>query len=221
MRKQSIVDQAIETGIVPLFTHNDLDLCLGVLRASYEAGIRVFEFTNRTEKSFENFKEMVKVKSKEMPDLALGIGTIYDVEMAQKYIDIGAEFIVAPVFNPAVGALCKEQNIPWMPGVMTVTEVYNARQAGAEMIKIFPGDAVGSKFVKSLRGPMADVKLMVTGGVSPTNESLSEWFGAGANCVGLGSQLAPKEAIAAKDFNKIREIIQEAIAMIAQIRTQA
>ncbi|MFB0907798.1 MAG: bifunctional 4-hydroxy-2-oxoglutarate aldolase/2-dehydro-3-deoxy-phosphogluconate aldolase, partial [Spirosomataceae bacterium] len=95
MRKQSIVDQAIETGIVPLFTHNDLDLCMGVLKAAYKAGIRVFEFTNRTEKSFENFKKLVEVKSKEMPDLALGIGTIYDVEMAQKYIDIGAEFIVA------------------------------------------------------------------------------------------------------------------------------
>lgn len=218
MRKQSVVDQAIETGIVPLFTHNDLDTCIGVLKASYEAGIRVFEFTNRTEKSFENFKQLVKVKSKEMPDLALGIGTIYDVDTAKKYIDIGAEFIVAPVLNPAVGALCKEHNIPWMPGVMTVTEVYNARQAGAEMIKIFPGDAVGSKFVKSLRGPMPDVKLMVTGGVSPTEISLSEWFGAGANCVGLGSQLAPKEAIEAKDFAKVREIIRHAIAVIGQVR---
>jgi 2-dehydro-3-deoxyphosphogluconate aldolase/(4S)-4-hydroxy-2-oxoglutarate aldolase len=218
MRKQSIVDQAIETGIVPLFTHNDLDLCMGVLKAAYKAGIRVFEFTNRTEKSFENFKKLVEVKSKEMPDLALGIGTIYDVEMAQKYIDIGAEFIVAPVFNPAVGKLCKEQNIPWMPGVMTVTEVYNARQAGAEMIKIFPGDAVGSKFVKSLRGPMPDVKLMVTGGVSPTKESLGEWFSAGANCVGLGSQLAPKEAIDNKDFDKVRDIMQRAIAIIQQVR---
>jgi 2-dehydro-3-deoxyphosphogluconate aldolase/(4S)-4-hydroxy-2-oxoglutarate aldolase len=101
---------------------------------------------------------------------------------------------------------------------MTVTEVYNARQAGAEMIKIFPGDAVGSKFVKSLRGPMADVKLMVTGGVSPTKESLGEWFGAGANCVGLGSQLAPKEAIANKDFDKVRDIMQRAIAIIQQVR---
>lgn len=218
MRKQSIVDQAIETGIVPLFTHNDLETCVGVLKAAYEAGIRVFEFTNRTEKSLENFKQLVTIKSKQMPDMALGIGTIYDVGTAQNYLDIGAEFIVAPVLNPAVGALCKEHSIPWMPGVMTVTEVYNARQAGAEMIKIFPGDAVGSKFVKSLRSPMADVKLMVTGGVSPTKESLSEWFGAGANCVGLGSQLAPKEVIMAKDFNKIREIMKHAIAIIGQVR---
>ena len=216
--KNITLAQVEATGLVPLFTHNDLDLCLGVLRACYEAGVRVFEFTNRTQNSFNNFAELIKIAEVEMPEMILGIGTIYDAKMAEKFIDIGTNFIVAPIVNPEVGKVCVEAGIPWMPGVMTVTEIYNARQAGAEYIKIFPGEVVGAAFVKAIKGPMPDVKIMVTGGVSPTSESLKTWFGAGTNAVGIGSQLVPKEVLESKDFSKVTQIVGNALDIIKELK---
>lgn len=216
--KNTTLAQVSATGLVPLFTHNDLDICLGVLRACYEAGVRVFEFTNRTENSFVNFKELISIAETEMPEMILGIGTIYDAATANKYIEIGTNFIVAPIMNPEVGAVCQEAGIPWMPGVMTVTEIYNARIAGAEFIKIFPGEVLGPGFVKALKAPMPDVQVMVTGGVSPTQESLKTWFGAGATAVGIGSQLVPKEVLASKDFAQVTGIVANALKIIKEVK---
>lgn len=216
--KNITLAQVSATGLVPLFTHNDLDICLGVLRACYEAGVRVFEFTNRTENSYTNFKELISIAETEMPEMILGIGTIYDAATAKKYIEIGTNFIVAPIMNPEVGAVCQEAGIPWMPGVMTVTEIYNARISGAEFIKIFPGEVLGPGFVKALKGPMADVQIMVTGGVSPTNESLKSWFGAGATAVGIGSQLVPKEVLASKNFAEVTSIVAYALKIIKEVK---
>jgi 2-dehydro-3-deoxyphosphogluconate aldolase/(4S)-4-hydroxy-2-oxoglutarate aldolase len=216
--KNTTLAQVNATGLVPLFTHNDLDICLGVMRACYEAGVRVFEFTNRTENSYNNFKELISIAETEMPELILGIGTIYDAATANKYIEIGTNFIVAPIMNPEVGAVCQEAGIPWMPGVMTVTEIYNARIAGAEFIKIFPGEVLGPAFVKALKAPMPDVQVMVTGGVSPTTESLKTWFGVGASAVGIGSQLVPKEVLASKDFAQITGIVANALRIIQEVK---
>lgn len=216
--KNTTLAQVSKTGLVPLFTHNDLDICLGVLRACYEAGVRVFEFTNRTENSFNNFTQLISIAESEMPEMILGIGTIYDADTARKYIKIGANFIVAPIMNPEVGAVCQEAGIPWMPGVMTVTEIYNARVAGAEFIKIFPGEVLGPAFVKALKAPMPDVQVMVTGGVSPTVESLKTWFGAGANAVGIGSQLVPKDVLAVQDFAQVTSIVSNALKIIQEVK---
>ena len=216
--KNITLAQVSATGLVPLFTHNDLDICLGVIRACYAAGVRVFEFTNRTENSYVNFKELISIAATEMPEMILGIGTIYDAATAKKYIEVGTNFIVAPIMNPEVGAVCQEAGIPWMPGVMTVTEIYNARVAGAEFIKIFPGEVLGPAFVKALKAPMPDVQVMVTGGVSPTNESLKSWFGAGATAVGIGSQLVPKDVLAIKDYAQVTNIVANALKIIKEVK---
>jgi 2-dehydro-3-deoxyphosphogluconate aldolase/(4S)-4-hydroxy-2-oxoglutarate aldolase len=121
--------------------------------------------------------------------MILGIGTIVDAETAENYVKLGADFIVQPGTTKEVSEVCKKHNIAWVPGVMTPTEIYSALSLGASMVKIFPGNIVGSAYVKALRGPMPTVKIMVTGGVEPTEGSLKEWFDAGANAVGLGSQL--------------------------------
>jgi 2-dehydro-3-deoxyphosphogluconate aldolase/(4S)-4-hydroxy-2-oxoglutarate aldolase len=120
--------------------------------------------------------------------------------------------------NPEVGAVCLEAGIPWMPGVMTVTEIYNARMAGAEFIKIFPGEVLGPGFVKALKAPMPDVQVMVTGGVSPTTDSLKTWFGAGATAVGIGSQLVPKDVLASKDFAQVKGIVANALQIIQEVK---
>lgn len=207
-----------EIGILPLFYHADIDIAKEVVQASYRAGARVFEFTNRGENAYGVFVELLEFVHNTLPGMAMGIGTIYDAETAQKFIDAGTDFIVTPCLNPAVGATCIQAGIPWIPGITTLTEIYNARQAGAEVVKLFPGEVVGSRFVKAIKGPMPDVKIMVTGGVQPTRESIGEWFGAGAYAVGLGSNLFPKEVLATGDYAWIEQKITESIALIKEFR---
>ncbi len=215
---QAILTKLEEDGILPLFYSADLETAKSVVRASYEGGSRVFEFTNRGEKAYEVFEGLIAFVRQELPGLSLGIGTVYDVTTAEKFIEAGADFIVQPIFNAAVGASCNRAGIPWFPGVSTLTEIYNARIAGADVVKLFPGDVVGSKFIKAIKGPMSDVKVVVTGGVKPTRESLSEWFGAGAFAVGLGSNLFPSDLIEARQFDQISRQIKECLELVKAIR---
>lgn len=175
--------------IVPVFYHADVAYAKRIVQACYAGGLRVFEFTNRGEKAFDVFSELQSFVAEQCPEMLLGIGTIYKAEDAERFIAAGTDFVVQPVATAEVAAVCKQHNIPWMPGTMTPTEIYNATQLGAAVVKIFPGNMVGPSYIKALRGPMPDVILMVTGGVEPTNESVADWFGAGVNAVGMGSQL--------------------------------
>lgn len=218
LEKQTILDALYEGGVLPLFYHDDADVAIEVLKATYRAGLRVFEFTNRGTNALATFGKLATYAHENLPDLALGIGTIYDEESAHKFIDAGADFVVTPVLNPAVGRACVATGVPWLPGVATLTEIYNARQAGAEVVKLFPGEVVGSAFLKAVRGPMADLKIMVTGGVKPTRESFAEWFGAGAYCVGMGSHLFPKEILAAKDYDWVEQKIRECLGFVQELR---
>lgn len=185
----SVVDKILSNPIVPVYYNGDAELTKLIIKACYEGGIRVFEFTNRGDKALEVFTQLVPFVKEECPGLILGIGTIFDTETARKYIDLGADFMVQPCTSPEVGELCRSKGILWIPGVMTPTEINNAVKLGAVCVKIFPGNVVGSGYVKALRAPMPHVKIMVTGGVEPTEASLKEWFGAGVNAVGIGSQL--------------------------------
>ena len=125
----------------------------------------------------------------ELPELLLGIGTIYTAAQAEAFVAAGADFIVQPVTTAEVAAVCQAHQLPWLPGALTPNEIYQATQLGAAVVKIFPGNLVGPDYLKALRGPMPEVKLMVTGGVEPTQASLAAWFGAGVDAVGMGSQL--------------------------------
>lgn len=218
MDKETTLILLNEVGILPLFYHADIEIAKEVINASYRGGARAFEFTNRGENAYHVFTELLSYIKESLPGLSLGIGTIYDAETAQKYIDAGTDFIVTPCLNPEVGQACLKAGIPWIPGVSTLTEIYNAQQAGAEVVKLFPGEVVGSAFVKAIRGPMPKVKIMVTGGVQPTRESINEWFGAGAYAVGLGSNLFPKEAIAEGNYAWIEQKVAESIALVKEFR---
>lgn len=207
-----------EVGVLPLFYHADIEIAKEVINAAYRGGARAFEFTNRGDNAYNVFTELLAYVKESLPGLSMGIGTIYDAETAQKFIDAGTDFIVTPCLNPAVGAACLKAGIPWIPGVSTLTEIYNAQQAGAEVVKLFPGEVVGSKFVRAIRGPMPNVKIMVTGGVQPTRESINEWFDAGAYAVGLGSNLFPKEAISEGNYAWIEQKVAESIALVKEFR---
>ena len=175
--------------VVPVFYHADAAYTQRILQACYTGGIRVFEFVNRGEKALSVFTELQDFVARQCPDMILGIGTIYKAAEAEQFIAAGAEFVVQPLATAEVAEVCRAHDIPWLPGAMTPTEIYNASELGAAVVKIFPGNLVGPDYVKALRGPMPHTKLMVTGGVEPTEASLSAWFGAGVNAVGMGSQL--------------------------------
>lgn len=180
--------------IVPVFYHADIDHAQQIVQACYDGGLRVFEFTNRGDQALAVFGHLVKYVREHCHGMALGIGTILTADQAEDFIKAGADFVVQPVTTAAVGAVCRVHGVPWMPAGATLNEIYQATQLGAELIKVFPGNVVGPDFIKAIKGPMPWLKLMVTGGVEPTSESLNAWFNAGVTAVGIGSQLFSGES---------------------------
>ncbi|QNH61028.1 bifunctional 4-hydroxy-2-oxoglutarate aldolase/2-dehydro-3-deoxy-phosphogluconate aldolase [Hymenobacter sediminicola] len=208
-----ILETVLRTPIVPVFFHADAAYATRIVQACYDGGLRVFEFTNRGTQAFDVFGELVKFVRENCPELLLGIGTIYTAADAERFIEAGADFVVQPCITAEVAEACRRHQTPWMPGTMTVREVYEATQLGAALVKIFPGNVVGPGFIKSLRGPMPSVPLMVTGGVEPTTESLREWFGAGVNVVGMGSQLFKNDDPAA-----LKQLLTDLLAFLPTLR---
>lgn len=216
--KLEVLQTMKETGIVPVFYNSDIEVSKKVLKACYEGGIRAFEFTNRGDFAQEVFGELVKYANKELPGMIMGIGSVVDPGTAAMYIQLGANFVVGPLFNPAVAPVCNRRLIPYCPGCCSVTEVGMAQEAGCDVCKVFPGDVLGPKFVKGLKAPMPWSQIMVTGGVKPERENLEAWFKAGVTCVGMGSNLFPKDVIAAGNWGEISRICREALEIVKSVK---
>jgi len=216
--KLQVLEAMKTTGMVPVFYHSDIETAKNVVKACYLGGIKAFEFTNRGEFAHEVFGELSKFAAKECPGIILGVGSIVDAPTASLYIQSGANFIVGPLFNPDIAKVANRRLVPYMPGCGSVSEVGFAQEAGCDMCKVFPGDVLGPNFVKGLKAPMPWSLLMITGGVKPEEANLKAWFDAGAACVGMGSNLFPKEVIAAKTWEKITESCKNALAIIEKIR---
>ncbi len=184
-----MLTQLTQHPLVPVFYQSDAATAIALVQACYDGGMRVVEFTNRGQAALPVFAELVSHARQHCPGLLLGIGTILTADEANKFLDAGADFVVQPIITASVGAVCRERNTPWIPAGATLNEIYQATLLGAEVVKVFPGNVVGPGFIKAIKGPMPHLKLMVTGGVEPTPESLKTWFGAGVTAVGLGSQL--------------------------------
>lgn len=208
------------TGIVPVFYHSDIEVAKNVLKACYDGGIRAFEFTNRADFAQDVFAELVKFANKECPEMIMGIGSIVDAPTAALYIQLGANFIVGPLFNPEVAKVCNRRLVPYSPGCGSVSEVGYAQEAGCDVCKIFPGDVLGTAFVKNLKAPMPWSNLMVTGGVKPEEANLKAWFDAGVTCVGMGSNLFPAEAIKSQDWKAITELCKNALDIVKKVRNK-
>jgi 2-dehydro-3-deoxyphosphogluconate aldolase / (4S)-4-hydroxy-2-oxoglutarate aldolase len=201
-----------EAGIVPVFYHKDATICKNVIKACYEGGIRVFEFTNRGDFAHELFSELNKWAEKETPELIMGAGSIVDAGTASLYIQLGANFIVSPILNPEIARVCNRRKVFWSPGCATLTEISQAEELGAELVKIFPGSSVGGPdFVRSIKGPCPWTNIMPTGGVEPTLENLTEWFDAGVTCVGIGSNLITKDHILKKNWSGLTKRVTAAV----------
>ncbi|ULB35226.1 MULTISPECIES: bifunctional 4-hydroxy-2-oxoglutarate aldolase/2-dehydro-3-deoxy-phosphogluconate aldolase [Proteiniphilum] len=216
------VYQAMEnTGIVPVFYHADAEVAKKVVKACYEGGIRAFEFTNRGDFAHEVFAELVKWANSACPEMILGIGSIVDAPTAALYIQLGANFVVGPLLNPDIFKICNRRQIAYSPGCATTSEIGLAQELGVEIVKVFPGGNVGGpSFVKNIKGPMPWSKIMVTGGVEPTEENLSAWFIAGVTCVGMGSNLFPEEVVKSGDWGKITQLCKQSLSIVKKYSKQ-
>lgn len=209
----------VNTGIIPVFYHSDVNVSKNVVKACYDGGIRAFEFTNRGDFANEVFSELVKWADKECPEMILGIGSIVDAPTAALYIQSGANFIVGPLLNPEIFKVCNRRQIAYSPGCATTSEIGLAQELGAEIVKVFPGGNVGGpSFVKNIKGPMPWSRIMVTGGVEPSEENLSAWFKAGVSCVGMGSNLFPKEVIINNDWKAITDLCRKSMDIVEKYR---
>jgi len=208
-----------QIGLVPVFYDADFQTAKNVVNACADGGAKVIEFTNRGERAINVFTKLAEYRDKERPDCLLGVGSVCDAPTAAMYIAAGADFVVGPLLDEDIAKLCNSRKIPYSPGCGSVTEIHKAHILGVEIVKIFPGDSVGgANFVKAVRGPCPWTEIMPTGGISPTKESLSEWFCAGIACAGMGSKLITKELVAAKDWAGITKKVRETIQLIKQVR---
>jgi 2-dehydro-3-deoxyphosphogluconate aldolase/(4S)-4-hydroxy-2-oxoglutarate aldolase len=209
-----------EIGLVTVFYHPDARVGSRIIAACADGGARVVEFTNRGDGAAEVFGRLEAYCRAERPDVILGVGSIVDAPTAALYIGAGANFVVGPVLDEETALLCNTRKIPYCPGCGSATEIHRAHRIGVEICKVFPGGEVGGPaFVKAVRGPMPWAELMPTGGVDPTEESLSAWFAAGVACVGIGSALITADAVKREDFAGLTERVRETVRIIEKIRT--
>ena len=217
--KMQVLDAIVSTGMVPVYYNKDVEIAKQVVKACYEGGVRAFEFTNRGDFAHEVFAELIKFATKECPELVLGVGSIVDAGTASLYLQLGANFVVGPLFNPEIAKVCNRRLVPYTPGCGSVSEIGFAQEVGCGLCKIFPaGNVGGPSFVKNIKAPMPWSMIMATGAVEPTEENLSAWFKAGVTCVGMGSKLFPKEMIAAGNWEAISTLCRDALATIKKYR---
>jgi 2-dehydro-3-deoxyphosphogluconate aldolase/(4S)-4-hydroxy-2-oxoglutarate aldolase len=221
MAKYSRIEVATvmkENGMVPLFFHSDIELSKKVLKACYDGGSRLMEFTSRGDFAFEVFGALNKYALAELPGMILGVGSVTDAAAASLYMQLGANFIVTPVLREDIALVCNRRKVLWSPGCGTLTEIARAEELGCEIVKLFPGDIYGPQFVKAIKGPCPWTSIMPTGGVSTNRENLKIWFDAGVTCVGIGSQLISSEIVANKDFEGLRLKVKETLETIKELR---
>ncbi|MBN1286978.1 MAG: bifunctional 4-hydroxy-2-oxoglutarate aldolase/2-dehydro-3-deoxy-phosphogluconate aldolase [Anaerolineae bacterium] len=215
----TVLNSIIDNGLVPIFYNANVETSKQVAAAVVAGGSRVLEFTNRGDFAYDVFNALARHCAAENPALILGVGSVVDAPTAALYIAAGANFVVAPNFNAEVARLCNRRKIPYVPGCATATEISVAEEYGAEICKIFPGDAVGGpSFVKALKGPCPWSSVMPTGGVEATEESVKDWIKAGAVCLGMGSNLIRKDWVAASNWAAIAGNVRQVIAWIKEAR---
>lgn len=218
-KKELVIQQIIESGVLPLYYHENQEVSINILRALYRSGVRILEYTNRGANASINFKALKIVALQEMPDLLLGIGTIKTAEKAQEYIDLGADFIVSPIVSSEVAKIVYANNLAWIPGCLTPTEIHQAQTLGATLVKIFPGNLVGPSYIQTIKDIFPDLIFMPTGGVEPEEENLKSWFRAGVSAVGMGSKLLKTDMINSGDFEALSNYIANSLILIQSSRS--
>ena len=209
-----------EQGMVPLFYNDNIELSKKILKACYDGGARLIEFTNRGDYAHEVFAELNKYCETDLQEMIMGVGSVTDAGAASLYMQLGANFVVTPVMREDIAIACNRKKVLWSPGCGSLGEICRAEELGCEIVKLFPGGTYGPGFVKAIRGPQPWTKIMPTGGVSPTRENLEGWFDAGVTCVGMGSKLISKDIINGEEYDKLRTAVSDALSLIKSIKNK-
>lgn len=220
-KKETLLKLIPEQGMLPLYFHQDTEVSIQVLKALYQAGIRAVEYTNRGEAALKNFKEMRKVCDEELKDMFLGVGTIKNSEAAKAFIAAGADYLVCPGLVESVAEIADEQDMLWVPGCMTPSEIIKAENMGARMIKLFPGNLLGPSFVSAIKSLFPGLMFMPTGGVEVNEENLVGWFKSGVCAVGMGSKLITKAVLEQKDYAGITNLTIQALEIIHSVQKKS
>ena len=213
-----VIQQMEESGMVPLFYHPDIEVAKSVLKACYDGGARLMEFTNRGDFALEIFTDLIKYAIADLPGMILGVGSVTDAASASQYMLAGANFVVTPVYREDIAIVCNRRKVLWSPGCGSLTEIAQAEEMGCELVKLFPGSTYGPGFVKGIKGPQPWTSIMPTGGVSTEESNLRGWFDAGVTCVGMGSKLISKEILVNKDYATLQKNVASTLALIQEIR---
>lgn len=217
--RMAVLTAMMGQGVIPVFYHPDVEVCTKVIQACANGGAKCVEFTNRGDFAAHVFLEVTRHFAKADPSVIMGVGSVVDAPTAGLYIANGAKFVVGPVLNPDVAKVCNRRKIPYSPGCGSASEIGFAEELGCEIVKVFPGSSVGGpEFVKNVLGPMPWTRIMPTGGVDATEESLKAWFGAGVVAVGIGSNLVTKALLDAQDYDGIEKRVAETVKLIERIR---
>lgn len=217
-RKESSVQLILEQGLLPLYYHRDRVVSELVLKALYRAGIRSVEYTNRGEAAAANFAALLALRDAELPGLQLGVGTIKTVAEAEAFAAAGADYIICPGWIPGVFHFATARDLLCVPGCMTTSEIIAAEQAGASLVKLFPGNLLGPGYVSAIRDIFPGLHFMPTGGVDTTAENIRSWFGAGVSAVGMGSKLLSKQLLETGDYETLHSLTQQTLTTVQSIR---
>ena len=206
--------------MVPLFYHPDIELGKAVLKACYDGGARLLEFTNRGDYAHEVFAALNKYCARELPEMILGVGSVTDAGAASLYLQLGANFVVTPVLREDIAIVCNRKKVLWSPGCGSLSEICRAEELGCEVVKLFPGGIYGPGFVKAIKGPQPWTSIMPTGGVSPTEENLRAWLDAGVTCVGMGSKLISSAILAEGRFDQLENHVRDTLQLIQKLKKE-
>jgi 2-dehydro-3-deoxyphosphogluconate aldolase/(4S)-4-hydroxy-2-oxoglutarate aldolase len=215
---KQVTDSIIAQGMLPLYFNADEEVSVEVLKAIYRAGVKAVEYTNRGEAALRNFKTLIEVRNAKMPGLLLGIGTVKNLQTAQDYIAIGADFLVSPGFVKEVADYAIANDILYAPGCMTPSEIIEAENSGIKFIKLFPGNMLGPEFLSSIKDIFPQLLFMPTGGVDTTKENIEGWYKAGVCAVGMGSKLISKKLMEQKDYGTIEKDTKTVLALLQSIK---
>ena len=217
--RMTVLSAMLETGLVPVFYNGDIEVAKRIVAACDKGGARIVEFTNRGDRAWNVFTELITWAEDAHPNIILGVGSVVDMPTAALYISSGTNFVVGPILNPEIARLCNRRKVAYSPGCGTASEISEAEELGVEIVKVFPGGLVGGPpFIKAVRGPAPWTRIMPTGGVDATEESVKGWIEAGASCLGMGSKLVRKDLVAAGDYDAITEKVSNVLGWIQEAR---
>lgn len=217
-----VYSEIIRVGLIPLFYHPDIEVMKRIISACVEGGCTIFEFTNRGDKAYPIFLELIEYFERQQPDLILGVGSVVDAGTASLFIECGANFIVGSILNPEIAKVCNRRKVAYIPGCYTPSEISNAEEMGIEIVKVFPGGSLGGPgFIKALHGPTPWSRIMVTGGIKANKEEIQMWFRSGVTAIGMGSNLFEPQWLQTGNFGAITQRVQDILAWISEVRGES